>query len=58
MKQLMRFGRRVPLPSIAQILHELRVAQHEDDLKAHAKSVAAQPTKDVGPALPNCGGGD
>lgn len=31
MKQLMRFGRRVPLPAIMQIIHELFVAQQNDN---------------------------
>jgi hypothetical protein len=56
MKQLMRFGRRVPLPSTAQILHDLRIAQREDDLKAHPKIVAAAPTKRAGRGLPHGGG--
>lgn len=53
MKQLMRFGRRVPLPSTAQILHDLRIAQREDDLNAHPKIVAAAPTKHAGRRLPH-----
>jgi hypothetical protein len=62
MKQLMRFGRRVPLPSTAQILRELRVAQRDDDLKTHSKIITAEatiaeaPKKDAGPAMPP--GGD
>jgi hypothetical protein len=31
MSQLTRFGRRVPLPSIVQIVHELLVAQRNDN---------------------------
>jgi len=57
MKQLMRFGRRVPPPSTAQILHDLRVAQRESDLKAHAGISDATPNKAAGPTLPHGGGG-
>ena len=44
MAQSMRFGRRIPLPSTRQIIHELRVyAAKEDEriLGAAAKSVPA-----------------
>jgi hypothetical protein len=43
MNQLMRFGRRVPLPSTVQIVHELLVAQQNDDARQakEAKDAAA-----------------
>lgn len=34
MKHLMRFGRRIPLPSTAAIKHELRMMMHADRIRA------------------------
>ncbi|MBB4200349.1 hypothetical protein CCR94_15220 [Rhodoblastus sphagnicola] len=33
MKQLMRFGRRVPLPATVQIVHDLLVMEREDNAR-------------------------
>ncbi len=50
MSQLTRFGRRVPLPSTVQIVHELLVAQRNDTAQqgSEAKGVAGK----ADPALP------
>ena len=53
MAQLMRFGRRVPLPSTVQIIHDLLVMEQNDN--AHratpaegAGTASASPPKEIG----------
>ncbi|MCW2276131.1 hypothetical protein GJ654_17595 [Rhodoblastus acidophilus] len=49
MKQLMRFGRRVPLPSTVQIVHDLLVAQrNEEARKATRVENAGKADRDSG----------
>ncbi len=38
MGQLIRFGRRVPLPSTVQIVHDLLVAQRDENAQLKAKA--------------------
>ena len=44
MADTFRFGRRVPLPSTRQILHELRVMLADDAAKQRAAEEGKQPT--------------
>lgn len=56
MAQSMRFGRRIPLPSTRQIIHELRVyAAKEDEriLGAAAKPSAAPDSANFVPIAPH-----
>ena len=53
MAQTMRFGRRVPLPSTRQIIHELKVYGLEEDLRK-ARAAEAEAAK---PATSDAGGG-
>jgi len=55
MMDLRRFGRRLPLPSTAQIIHELRMVMLEDRIKELQKEIASNGTP--GPAPERDGGG-
>jgi hypothetical protein len=56
MKQLMRFGRRVPLPATVQIVHELLLAERNDNARQATEAADAgkadadrgYPAKDIG----------
>lgn len=54
MAQLVRFGRKIALPSTRQIIHELRVMALEDELRrleqvqpSSSPEQPAQPTREV-----------
>jgi hypothetical protein len=56
MAQLMRFGRRVPLPSTAQIIHDLRLMEENDKArKAASTQDAGKADRDVLPPAKNTG---
>jgi len=49
MGDLIRFGRRVPLPSTVQILHDLLVAQQNDN--AHRANIARDARSSIDPEI-------
>jgi hypothetical protein len=51
MADTFRFGRRVPLPSTRQILHELRVMLANDAAKERAAAGEKQPAGIANPAM-------
>jgi hypothetical protein len=53
MSQLMRFGRRVPLPSTLQILHDLLVAQRDDQALPGQAGQIAPPPEPASAAAPS-----
>lgn len=56
MAQLIRFGRRVPLPSTVQVIHDLLVMEQNDNArKASLTPDAGKADRDAGPPAKGIG---